>query len=252
MIFNNIHFIRYIHDGIPTKYYISDSGIIYNAVSNKILNPQLSKKGYLRVGIYINNKYYRLSVHRMVAATYLGRQYTNHLDVNHIDGDKQNNYYMNLEWVTRSENIKHAFDNRLKIPKVGDDHSETVYSDGLIQTACQLLNSGISPRPVSEKVGIPISYLYTIMRGESRKQIVNQYLNSDNLHYSKKYRKRDTVLKKEIKRLYDIGYTPKKIKEKLNIDSIHYIYNQVRKSNSMRKGSTTIENKDNYYIIEIN
>ena len=34
--------------------------------------------------------------------------------VNHIDGDKSNNSLENLEWVSQSENEKHAFANGLK------------------------------------------------------------------------------------------------------------------------------------------
>ncbi|HDR4494270.1 TPA: HNH endonuclease [Bacillus cereus biovar anthracis] len=47
-------------------------------------------------------------VHRMVAIAFLGKK--DGLDVNHKDGDKKNNNISNLEWVTRSENIKHSYD----------------------------------------------------------------------------------------------------------------------------------------------
>ena len=40
--------------------------------------------------------------------------------INHIDGDKLNNMINNLEWVSRSENEKHAFANHLKTPTRGE------------------------------------------------------------------------------------------------------------------------------------
>lgn len=47
-------------------------------------------------------------IHRMVAETFLGEP-ESRLDVNHKDGDKSNNRLDNLEWVTRSENLRHAY-----------------------------------------------------------------------------------------------------------------------------------------------
>lgn len=51
-------------------------------------------------------------VHRLVANLYLQNKY-NLPDVNHIDGNKLNNNFSNLEWTTKSDNSKHAFDNGL-------------------------------------------------------------------------------------------------------------------------------------------
>lgn len=51
-------------------------------------------------------------VHRAVALAFIPN-IDNKTDVNHIDGDKYNNHLENLEWVTRKENMRHAFSNGL-------------------------------------------------------------------------------------------------------------------------------------------
>lgn len=62
------------------------------------------------------NKPKRMYAHRLVAQYYLnnGQAIEDGLEVNHIDGNKLNNNYINLEIVTPKQNGKHAWDNHLK------------------------------------------------------------------------------------------------------------------------------------------
>ena len=61
----------------------------------------------------INNKTYK--IHRLVAKAFIENP-KNKAEVNHKDGDKHNNNVDNLEWVTREENMQHAFMNGM-IPR---------------------------------------------------------------------------------------------------------------------------------------
>ena len=60
--------------------------------------------------LYKNKKSRRFLVHRLVAETYIANP-KNKSEVNHLNGDTFKNDVDNLEWVTRSENMQHAYDN---------------------------------------------------------------------------------------------------------------------------------------------
>jgi hypothetical protein len=69
---------------------------------------------------------YPLTVHRAVALAWVDG-FMDGLDVNHIDGDKSNNHRTNLEWCSRSDNIRHSLANGLHVneetPVIGVNES---------------------------------------------------------------------------------------------------------------------------------
>ncbi len=69
---------------------------------------RLCRNGYHR--IKVGRKAY--GAHRLVAIAFIPNP-LNKPDVNHIDGNKENNSINNLEWVTKTENMKHAVLNGL-------------------------------------------------------------------------------------------------------------------------------------------
>jgi hypothetical protein len=94
------------------------------------------KRGCERVKPYFALK----AIHRIIAEKFIPTPTWKQkkLDVNHKDGNKNNNHVSNLEWCTRSENLKHALDNNLRKPawcgKFDHEHpgSKPVYSLDII------------------------------------------------------------------------------------------------------------------------
>lgn len=81
------------------NYEVSNLGKVRNIKSGKILKPQPDKDGYLRLGLYENNKKKKLFLHRIIATTFIDNPEGKPC-VNHIDENKLNNDLSNLEWCT--------------------------------------------------------------------------------------------------------------------------------------------------------
>ena len=80
-----------------------------------ILKLNIHPKGYLRITLCKNKKQKYYYVHRLVLETFIGKS---DLECNHKNSIKDDNRLENLEWVTSSENQRHAILNNLQfIPK---------------------------------------------------------------------------------------------------------------------------------------
>jgi len=79
------------------------------AVIGRILKPTPDRAGYLRVVLYRGGKRFRVYVHRLVLETFIGDAPSPKHEGNHKNGNKADHRVENLEWITPSENCKHAF-----------------------------------------------------------------------------------------------------------------------------------------------
>ena len=110
-----------LYKPIPKKGYedfneISNTGIVRR--NNRILSQHI-RNGYKAISLYNKEtkKSLTVNVHRMVALTFLDNP-NNYKFVNHIDGNKLNNNYTNLEWVSAKQNTSHAIKTGLTKPHI--------------------------------------------------------------------------------------------------------------------------------------
>ena len=90
------------------NYHISNTGKVKNIKTNKILQIKIVKS-YCSILLRNENKFQKcFSVHRLVAQYFIPNP-ENKATVNHIDRNKTNNNYTNLEWSTLSEQQYHRY-----------------------------------------------------------------------------------------------------------------------------------------------
>lgn len=95
-------------------YEISTCGNARNKKTGHILRQATSGRGYRYIVPYVNGKHITKYIHKSMGEAFIPNP-ENKPRVNHKDGNKLNNVISNLEWVTYSENNKHAYDTGLKV-----------------------------------------------------------------------------------------------------------------------------------------
>ena len=97
------------------NYTVSNNGHVQNVNTGRILKPGKNPKGYSIVSLYKDGRQCTQKVHRLVAEAFCDG-YRKELQINHKDGNKNNNTATNLEWCDGSSNIQHAYDTGLRKP----------------------------------------------------------------------------------------------------------------------------------------
>jgi hypothetical protein len=93
--------------------YSRGEAILKQIVKGVVLRQKTTWRGYLEVKLSSGGRCKTYKTHRLVAETFVPNLEDKPV-VNHKDGDKQNNFPDNLEWMTHSENLQHAYDTGLK------------------------------------------------------------------------------------------------------------------------------------------
>ena len=93
---------------MPCGNSVTNTGDVYSRLGRK-LRQHVSSVGYFRVELWSGGRGQKVSVHRLVAQAFVENPHGKP-QVNHLDGDKLNNAACNLEWVTQSENQRHAYE----------------------------------------------------------------------------------------------------------------------------------------------
>lgn len=166
-------------EGYKGLYKISNIGRVrskerYNLrgklIKSKIRKPFINNNGYLRVNLSKKNLTKNYSLHRLVALHFISNP-DNKEQVNHIDGNKQNNCINNLEWVTASENMKHSYDIGIRttdVPIKGNTKKICVWNKKGLHTFNSI-------KEASEQMGLSYHILKDISRNRRKSKMIDNY-----------------------------------------------------------------------------
>lgn len=151
---------------------VTRTGVVRNARTGRELATNVGKTGYEQLTIRPEGRKGRaklVKVHRLVAHAWIGDPPTPQHVVNHRDGNKLNNNVENLEWVTPSENMRHAHRMGLKVPLRGEQmpNAKLTRHDVLrIRRVYQPWHARYGARPLAREYGVHHAHIIAVARGE--------------------------------------------------------------------------------------
>lgn len=140
-------------------YEVSNQGEVRRKGKTKCLKPVITTCGYQQVTLSRNNIRVSRLIHRLVAIVFVNGDIS--LSVNHIDGNKQNNCFKNLEWITKAENTALIWHTAQRTRKISLDLYPIIQqlrSEGLtqVQLAQQFNCSRSMIRFICSKKPLPV------------------------------------------------------------------------------------------------
>lgn len=156
-------------------YEIEEDGRIWSNYKKGYMIPSFDKDGYLKIalsgGSRKNVKHFRIST--LVALTFIGPPPTTLKDptINHIDNNKLNNHYTNLEWIERGLNSSIR-----KNKGEGSNNHEAKLNEQQVKEICELLvNTEISFEDIGKQYNVTKSTINNIKNGKSWRKITDNY-----------------------------------------------------------------------------
>ena len=148
-----------------STYQVSNTGKVKNKKTGLLLSPHYNRKGYQYVYLsYSHTGRVKWYIHRLVAKHFIENP-MNKPQVNHIDGNKQNNNVDNLEWCTNEENQIHAVLNNLHYQ--GESHKDSKFSEVSVRLLPELTNIGFTVSQLNRLTGVANINIEKVIKGKS-------------------------------------------------------------------------------------
>lgn len=170
--------VTYPNYTFSLEYRIDKNGNIWTPYNGwHLISQQKIQKGYLRVGLTTKEKGRKFfMVHRLVMENFAPIQNSLNFEVNHKDGNKENNSITNLEWCTGSFNVRHSLDTGLKTPARGEAVGGNKLSENQVLQICKLLQENkLSLNEIGEIYGVSKHCIFDIKRKRSWSWLTKQF-----------------------------------------------------------------------------
>lgn len=157
------------------RYLISNKGNVYDTQRNRTPSQSKDKDGYDRVSVHTDHGTLTRRVYRLELLTFDYNPDHQNLQVNHSDGNCNNNDLNNLEWTTPKENTDHAM--LFGLHKMeGESNPNNKLSESQVKEICEYIQSGnYFDTEISKMFGVSNTTISDIRKGKIWNKISKNY-----------------------------------------------------------------------------
>jgi hypothetical protein len=159
------------------------TSILYGS---KIKKQHINAQGYYIIYLTYRGKPMTLKVHRLVAECWLeppckvllektSREHWKKPLVKHLDNNKLNNHYKNLEWCDLKSNTQQAWSDDLIPSLKGESNGRAILTDNIVHEVCKYFQEGGQPLSSTRIFNISMQQATKIRAGIAWKHISSQY-----------------------------------------------------------------------------
>lgn len=174
---------------LPHTYWVSNYGRVYTKLRSPIypnggiMAHSINQRGYHQINLKTTDGGKAcVKISRLVMLHFRFVPGCHLLEVDHLDGDKDNNYLWNFEWVNPQENIHRAIKNGLRplscsAGYYGENHNYVLLTDEQARSLFrEYVQFGVSKEELSAKYNVSYQYIEYISNGSIRPYIYKEYM----------------------------------------------------------------------------
>ena len=150
-----------------STYEVTPDGYIISLKQGLVLRPFIDRFGYCNYSLWRDDGVrFTMRAHQLVAKVYLPNPH-NHPQVNHKDGNKLNNHFSNLEWVSNLDNAHHAIEHGLM--------PHAVLNESQVHQICQMLEQGHTQSNIARRLNLTRSSVSSVKNKRTWMHISEHY-----------------------------------------------------------------------------
>lgn len=167
--YNGIYFVSNLGRIKSVDHYINSRwGCVLK--KGRFLKFRKSIKGYIQVSFSLKGKRFNTGVHRVIARAFIPNP-LNKPQINHINGIKDDNRLVNLEWCTNRENQIHAVKNKLVNLNYGERHHNSKLTNKEVVKVRELHKIGFTNIELAKDYKISATAMSNILRRKTYNNI---------------------------------------------------------------------------------
>ncbi len=146
------------------RYYVTDLGLVWSTNTGDWVKQKLGDRGYYSVYLSKKGRLKTIKVHKLVAEAFISKR-PEGMTINHKNGTKTDNSLTNLEFVSQTQNIRHAYSLGLVHTLSGEKCGASTLTEKQVKRIVSPEFVGLSNEKTAKLFGVTATTIQRIRNG---------------------------------------------------------------------------------------